>query len=53
MSRVWLILRETWRLIRRNKVYFLIPIFIALGIIAFLVYTVGPATVIAFMYAGI
>lgn len=53
MGRVWMILRETFRLIRRHKFYFLAPILLVLALIALLVYTIGPATLMAFLYAGI
>lgn len=53
MGRIRLIFRETFRLIRRHKFYFLMPILIVLALIALLVYTVGPATLVAFLYAGI
>ena len=53
MGRIRLIFRETFRLIRRHKVYFLMPILIVLAIIGLMVYTVGPATFVVFLYAGI
>jgi len=53
MGRIRLILRETFGLIRRHKMYFLAPILMVLALIAVLVYTVGPATLVAFLYAGI
>jgi hypothetical protein len=53
MKKLFLILREVFRLIRRNKAYFLAPILILLGLLAILVYTVGPSAIVAFIYAGI
>ncbi len=53
MGRMRLIFRETFRLIRNHKVYFLAPILIVLAIIAMLIYSVGPAAWVAFLYAGI
>lgn len=53
MGRIRLIFRETFRLIRRHKVYFLAPILIILAMIALMVYSVGPAVFVAFLYAGI
>lgn len=53
MRKFFLILREIFRLIRRNKAYFLAPILILLALLAFLVFTVGPSAIVAFIYAGI
>lgn len=53
MKKLFLILQETYRLVRRNKVWFLMPILISLAVLAFLVYTLGPVAMISFLYAGI
>lgn len=53
MRKLLLILSETWVLIRRNKVWFLAPIFIGLALLAFLVYSLGPVAMVTFLYAGI
>ena len=53
MGRIRLILHEMFRLIRRHKLYFLAPILFVLALIALMVYTIGPATLVAFLYAGI
>ncbi len=53
MRKLLLILRETLRLLGRNKLYFLAPILIMLAVLAFLVYSLGPVAVITFLYAGI
>jgi len=47
------IFKETLYLIRKHKAYFFAPILIILGIIAILVFYVGPGVIITFMYAGI
>ncbi len=53
MRKLALILKEMFRLIGRNKLYFLAPILISLAILAFLVYTLGPVAMVTFLYAGI
>jgi hypothetical protein len=52
MKKFMYILKEMLQLIRRNQVWFLAPILIALVILAFIVYSVGPAVVVTFIYAG-
>ena len=51
--KVLYILKEMFHMINRQKLYFLIPIFIILAFLAFLVYYIGPAVIISFIYAGI
>ncbi len=53
MDRIKLILKETFWLIRNHKLYFLTPILVVLALIALLIHTVGPAVMMAFLYAGI
>lgn len=53
MKKLTMIFREMFRLIGRNKLYFLTPIFIFLAVLAFLVYSLGPVAVVTFLYAGI
>jgi len=53
MKKVKYILREMFTLIKAHKLYILTPIFIVLALLAFLVYYLGPAIVISFLYAGI
>ena len=53
MKKVWYILKELGFLIRKEKLFFLAPIFIILALLAFLVYTIGPATILTFIYAGV
>lgn len=40
-------------MIRKHKLYFLAPIFIILALLAFLVFYIGPAAIISFIYAGV
>lgn len=53
MKKLLYILREMVRLIGRNKLYFLLPIFVSLALLAFLVYSLGPVAFITFLYAGV
>lgn len=53
MQKIIFILKEMLHMIRRHKIAFLAPIFIVLAILSFLVYTLGPAAITAFIYAGV
>jgi len=52
MKKLVYVMREMMQLIRRNRIWFLAPILLALVILAFIVYSVGPAVVVTFIYAG-
>lgn len=47
------IFKEIFFLIGRHKLYFIAPILMVLALLAFLVYYIGPAAIISFIYAGI
>lgn len=47
------ILKEMFHMVKRHKLYFLVPIFIILALLAFLVYYIGPTVIISFIYAGL
>ena len=47
------IFREIFFLIVKHKLYFIAPILMVLALLAFLVYYIGPAAIISFIYAGI
>ncbi len=53
MKKVLYILKETFYMIKRHKLYFIAPIFIVLAILAFLVFYIGPTVIISFIYAGV
>lgn len=53
MRKLFYILGETWRLLMRNKLWFLAPILVSLAFLAFIVFTLGPAAFVTFLYAGI
>lgn len=47
------ILKGIWLMIKKYKLYFLLPVCLLLAVIAMLVYYVGPAIIVSFIYAGI
>lgn len=53
MKKFLYILRESFQLIRRHKLYFFTPILIMLAVLALLAYELGPAIVVSFIYAGL
>jgi len=53
MKKVIFILKELLALVKEHKLYILAPIFILLAMLAFLVYYIGPAVIVSFIYAGI
>jgi len=52
MKKTILVLRELLYLIREHKYYFLAPILLIMGFIAFLFFHLGPSIVTGFIYAG-
>lgn len=53
MKKILYILKEMFYLIRSHKLYFICPILIILALLAFLVYYIGPAVIVSFIYAGV
>ncbi len=53
MRKILYIFKEMFYMIRKHKLYFLAPIFIILALLAFLVFYIGPAAIISFIYAGV
>lgn len=45
--------RSALYLARRHKVYFLLPILVAVAVIAVFVFYVAPAIITTFIYAGV
>lgn len=45
--------KETWYLIKKEKAYFLAPLILMVVVLAVLIYQMGPAALIAFIYAGV
>jgi len=52
MKKIIYMLKEIFYLIKKHKLVFLAPILIILALLAFLVYSVGPAIITTFIYAG-
>lgn len=53
MKKVIYILKELWSMTKANKLYVLMPIFVMLALISFLVYYIGPTVIVSFIYAGV
>ncbi|MFH1619566.1 MAG: hypothetical protein ABIG11_06635 [bacterium] len=53
MTKLLLILRESLLLVRKHKMYFLLPFLILLAFLALLAYQIGPGIVVSFIYAGL
>ncbi len=53
MKKIAYIIKEVFYLVKRHKLAYLLPIFIVLTLLAFLVYYIGPAVVTSFIYSGI
>jgi hypothetical protein len=53
MHKIAYLFKELLYLIRKHKLYFLAPIFFLLALLAFLVYYIGPAAIVSFIYAGV
>ena len=53
MKKIRYIIQELFYLIKKEKLFFIMPIVMALALIAFLCYHIGPAIIVSFIYAGI
>ena len=53
MKKVKYILKEMFAMIKKHKYYFIAPMLIILAFLAFLVYYIGPAVIVSFIYAGV
>ncbi len=53
MRKMLYILKECRELVRRHKLYFLMPLLFALAALSFLVFHIGPSLIVAFIYAGL
>jgi len=51
--KLWFLLRETYRFLRKHRRYILAPLLLLLLLIALLAFYVGPGAVVTFIYAGI
>ena len=53
MRKLWYISTEMLYLMRKERLYLLALIFLALLLVAFFVYHVTPVAIVTFVYAGI
>jgi hypothetical protein len=53
MIKIQYISKEMFYMIKKYKLYILAPLFLVLVFLAFLVYHIGPAVIISFIYAGV
>ena len=53
MNKIGYILKEMGYMIKKEKLWFIAPLFFLLAIIALLAYHIGPAVIVSFIYAGI
>ena len=53
MNKIKFIMTEMFRMIRKHNLTIIAPILIVLGLLAFLVYYIGPAVILSFIYAGV
>jgi hypothetical protein len=53
MKRMKMIIRESFRLAKKHRMYFLLPFLVMLAVLTLLAYQLGPGFVVAFIYAGL
>ena len=53
MKKIKYILKETMKMVKKHKFRIIAPILIILAVLAFLVYYIGPAVIVSFIYAGV
>ncbi len=53
MKKIRYILNEMLYMIKKEKLFFIMPILIILTLLAFLIYHIGPSIIVTFIYAGI
>lgn len=53
LRKVKYLLGEMLYLVKKHKLYALLPLLITLALLGFLFYHAGPAVVISFIYAGV
>ena len=53
MKKIAYLFKETLYLVKKHKMYFLLPILLVLAILAVLAYQLGPGIVTVFIYAGV
>jgi hypothetical protein len=53
MKKIWYMFKQMGRMIRARKLYFMAPVLIVLVLLALLVFHLGPAGIMTFIYAGL
>ncbi|MBU0765734.1 MAG: hypothetical protein KJ607_12960 [Bacteroidetes bacterium] len=53
MKKIAFIFKEMMRMIKKHNMRIIAPILIILAVLAFLVYYIGPAVIVSFIYAGV
>lgn len=53
MKKMLLMLRESWVLAKKHRMYFLLPFLILTAILSLLAFKVGPGVIVSFVYAGL
>ena len=53
MEKMMMMMRESLKLVRKHKFYFLLPLLLLLAVLSLLAFQIGPGIVISFIYAGI
>ena len=53
MRKIWYMLNEALYMVKRHKLYILMPIFLILIFLALLFFYMGPSIIISFFYAGL
>lgn len=53
IQKLKILTKETFFMLKKHKMYVLAPLFLVMIFLALLVYHVGPAVVISFIYAGV
>jgi len=51
--KLWLLIRETLTLLRKHKMYIIVPILLMLLVLALLAFYVGPGVAVTFVYSGL
>ncbi|HOX22786.1 MAG TPA: DUF5989 family protein [Elusimicrobiales bacterium] len=53
MKKIAYLMKEAFYLVKKHKMYFLLPILLVLAVLAVLAYHLGPGLATVFIYAGV
>jgi hypothetical protein len=53
MTKIGYVAKELFYMMRKYRLYILLPLFLMLLLLVLVVFYVGPAVVISFIYAGV